>query len=401
MQKGNNFTIKGLIIISALIATLVLPSIPLCNLLGSAGFCYPVVYSQPPNSTTTPGESCDPVVYIQPRDITATPGESFSLSVIVNSCYLSIKAIKFKMTYPGSAFTFQNLIYHDLLGTNIYQRGGDNGAGLIDCRIGRGNGNILTPVEGSFVTIYFTVNSGVLPGLYEIWFESHMYNFIDSFENDKPPHCANITVATSSDELHDEPEDMPGDNNEPVGENKTSEEPFCCNCVCGDSNCDGKIDVTDLYAFMQAWGSCESCKDPRYRASIDCDENGIIDILDLGYLSQHWGVYCDCNDSDDSGVENESGPVEPTGSGPVEPTESTICHCRKGDYDRDGDVDTADYTIFESTLGSCYPDTSYKECFDFDDDGLIGLVDLYRMDKVVGTRYCDSDNCTLPWEPWP
>jgi hypothetical protein len=452
------------------------------------------------------------------------------------------------MTYPSTAFTFQNLTYHNLLGTNVYQKGGDNGAGLIDCTISRGYGNPLATVNGTLATIYFTVDSTVPQGIYQIWFENHIYDLRDSYYNDTPRHCAYINVLSSGDtsgsggdsgdtsgsggdsgdtsgsggdsgnmyEIGMQPHTFPvnqpicinvnldsyatpvrtvalkvwypssfeflggtymnllgapsqvlqvGKDNGagffnyavarleqtgnspvpidgnlmalcfgPVPEgiytlcfeceiydsttelipslgyhciNVTVEENVpddelvdddiadgqssCCNCMHGDANCDGRIDIFDLDALTQAWGSCRDCEDPRYRACIDSDNDGIIGIIDLDYLTNHWGIaYCDGEKCDDSQSQNDTYPAEPE-----------TCNYRKGDYDCDGDIDSADSAVFKDALGSCYPDLGYEECCDFDDDGCIGLVDEYWMNQVVGTTYGDCNECNLPWEQWP
>ena len=483
---------------------MVIPNTPLCDLSVSA--------------------RCNPIVQIQPRAITTNPGESFCLSILVNTCYIQTRALWFNMTYPSPAFTFQNLTYHNLLGTNVYQKGGDNGAGLIDCIISRGYRNPLAPVNGTFATIYFTVGSTVPPGVYQIWLESHIYDLRDSYYNDTPRHCANINVIASGDtsgsggdsgdmyKIDIQPRTFPanqpicinanldsysipvrtvalrvwyppsfeflegtymnllgapsqvlqvgGDNgagffnyaatrlvqtgNSPVpidgnfialcfgpvtegvytvcfeceiydastelipslgyycinvtveedvtgGEDVTDEQPPCCSCIHGDANCDCRIDIFDLDALTQAWGSCRDCGDPRYREYVDSDNDGIIGIFDLDYLTHHWGMaYSDGENCDAPCSECDTYPAEP---------ETFNCH--KGDCDCDGDVDPADSAVFKGALGSCYPDPGYKECCDFDDDGCIGLVDEYWMNKIVGTRYCECNECNPPWEPWP
>jgi len=512
MQKGKNLKIRGSIIIGILIISLVIPTVPICNLSVSA--------------------RCNPITHIQPRTIITSPGESFCLSVIVNSCYIETKGIGFKMTYPSPTFIFQNLTYHNLLGTNVWHKGGDNGAGLIDYTLGRGMGNPLTIVNGSFATIYFTVSSTAPLGIYQIWFESHIYDMRDSYNNNTPRHCANINVIASGDtsggdsgdtssdnpkidvqprtfpagqpicinvnldsydvpvrtvglrlwyppsfeflertymdllgapsqvlqvggdngagffnyavtrllqtgnspvpingnfitlcfepvpggiytvcfecEIYDPSnelipslgyqcvnvtveENVTGEENVTVEENVTGEQPPCCNCIYGDANCDCRIDIFDLDALTQAWGSCRDCGDSQYRECVDCDNDGIIGIIDLDYLTHHWGIsYCDCEKCDAPWSECDTYPAEPE-----------TCYCHKGDCDCDGDVDAADSAVFKGALGSCYPDPGYKECCDFDDDGCIGLVDDYWMDQVAGTRYCDCNDCTPPWEPWP
>ena len=139
MHKGKNLKISGYIIICVLIITLVIQGIPLCNLKVSA--------------------RCTPVVNIQPRTITASPGESFSLSIIIDSCHIEMMGLWFKMTYPSTIFSFQNLVYHNLIGEKIWKKGGDNGEGIIEYTFGRGNGNRQACVNGIFATISFTVGS--------------------------------------------------------------------------------------------------------------------------------------------------------------------------------------------------------------------------------------------------
>ena len=514
MQKRKNLKIIKYVILGALISSMVIPNTPLCNLSISA--------------------RCNPIVELQPRGVTTNPGESFCLSIHVDTCYIQTRALWFNMTYPSPAFTFQNLTYRNLLGTNVYQKGGDNGAGLIDCTISRGYGNPLSVVNGTLATIYFTVGSTVSPGIYQIWFENHIYDLRDSYYNDTPRHCANIHVIASGDmsgsggdsgdmsgsggdssdtyEIDIQPRtfqanqpicinvnldscnipvrtaalrvwyppsfefqketyvnllgtpsqvlQMGGDNGEgffnyavtrliqtsnspapidgnfitlcfgsvpegvyticfecelydsstelipslgyhciniTVEEDMTSDEditgqhPQCRSCIYGDANCDFKVDIFDLDLLSQAWGSCRDGGDPRYRECVDSDNDGIIGIFDLDNLINHWGMtYCDGEMCNPTNNENDTYPVEPE-----------TCYCYKGDYDCDGDVDSSDSAGFKDALGSCYPDHNYKECYDFDNDGCIGLVDEYWMNQVVGTRYCDSNECTPPWESWP
>ncbi len=50
----------------------------------------------------------------------------------------------------------------------------------------------------------------------------------------------------------------------------------------GDVNGDGMVNVTDLFAVMDAWGPCEGC-------SADLNGDGIVDVVDLLEVVGNWG----------------------------------------------------------------------------------------------------------------
>ncbi len=52
--------------------------------------------------------------------------------------------------------------------------------------------------------------------------------------------------------------------------------------ILGDFNCDGHVDVLDLMALLQAWGSCAGCPE-------DLNADGVVDTLDLVILLSKWG----------------------------------------------------------------------------------------------------------------
>lgn len=49
-----------------------------------------------------------------------------------------------------------------------------------------------------------------------------------------------------------------------------------------------------------------------------------------------------------------------------------------GDLDGDGDIDSADYNLFRSTLGKCSGDDGFISEADYDEDGCVTYAD-YRI----------------------
>jgi hypothetical protein len=49
----------------------------------------------------------------------------------------------------------------------------------------------------------------------------------------------------------------------------------------GDTNCDGHVDVDDLFSVIGDWGRCEGC-------STDFSKNGIVDLSDLFIVLDNW-----------------------------------------------------------------------------------------------------------------
>jgi len=302
---------------------------------------------------------------VQPRTFPAN--QPICININLDSYSIPVRTVALRVWYPSS-FEFREGTYMNLLGTpsQVLQMGGDNGAGFFNYAATRlvQTGNSPTPIDSSFIALCF---GPVTAGVYTVCLECEIY---DSSTELIPPlgyYCINVTVE----------EDVTGNEDMTDDEDVTDEQPPCCNGIPGDANCDGKIDIFDLDALTRAWGSCRDCGDPRYRECVDSDNDGIIGILDLDYLTRQWGLsYSHGENSDTPMNENDSYPAEPE-----------TMNCYKGDYDCDGDVDSADLAAFKGALGSCYPDPRYKECWDFDDDGCIGLVDDYWMNQVVGTRY--------------
>jgi len=78
--------------------------------------------------------------------------------------------------------------------------------------------------------------------------------------------------------------------------------------------------------------------------------------------------------------------------------------CRKGDVDKDGDIDIFDFYAFAQSWGSQTGQPAYNVCMDFDDppDGDVDIFDLDGFAQIWGTTYCDSPPCVAPpWNPWP
>jgi len=299
-------------------------------------------------------EDCEPKIYIQPREISVSPGESFNIDIIADSCNMGIKTASFQLTYPTD-FTIESFTYENLLGTSVLQMGtpspGDN-SGSINYAVARTDGG-ADPANGKLVNIGFRAGP---PGMYQICIEEGL--LIGSGNNPvyTPRVCANITV-----------------------------EEICCTCICGDCNCDCKIDILDLDALASAWGS--SMGDDRYRECVDCDGDGSIGVIDLDIFAGNWGkTYCDCEDCCAPWCECESCPP--------------ICYCRKGDYNQDCIIDAIDMTCFSAAYGCCIGDSCYTECFDFNDDGCVDEDDLSIITLLSGETYCDCCPCIGPWQPW-
>jgi len=78
--------------------------------------------------------------------------------------------------------------------------------------------------------------------------------------------------------------------------------------------------------------------------------------------------------------------------------------CRKGDIDKDGDIDIFDFYAFAQAWGSQTGQPTYTVCMDFDDppDGDVDIFDLDGFAQIWGTTYCDNPPCVAPpWQPWP
>ena len=66
-----------------------------------------------------------------------------------------------------------------------------------------------------------------------------------------------------------------------------------CTCRKGDYNKNCAIDLMDLLALAQAYGS--TLGDPNYQESKDFDDDGLINFLDFIEFAQVWGqTYCLC-----------------------------------------------------------------------------------------------------------
>ena len=65
--------------------------------------------------------------------------------------------------------------------------------------------------------------------------------------------------------------------------------PSCWDCPTqchADSNCDGRLDVVDIQAIMEAWQTCYG--DPGYNPCADADRDGTISMNDLSELALWW-----------------------------------------------------------------------------------------------------------------
>lgn len=52
-----------------------------------------------------------------------------------------------------------------------------------------------------------------------------------------------------------------------------------------DLNCDGIIDIEDLFIVLSEWGECPDPDD----CPADLDGNGVVDVDDLFILLANWG----------------------------------------------------------------------------------------------------------------
>jgi hypothetical protein len=53
-------------------------------------------------------------------------------------------------------------------------------------------------------------------------------------------------------------------------------------CMPGDVNCDGVVNVDDLFAVLNAWGVCDGCPE-------DLNDDGFVNVDDLFVVLNNWG----------------------------------------------------------------------------------------------------------------
>ena len=69
----------------------------------------------------------------------------------------------------------------------------------------------------------------------------------------------------------------------------------------GDTNDDGVVDVDDLLAVINGWGTCGTPPCPGDVGPIPCGGNGVIDVDDLLVVINGWGWNCLTSSFDDVG----------------------------------------------------------------------------------------------------
>jgi hypothetical protein len=57
--------------------------------------------------------------------------------------------------------------------------------------------------------------------------------------------------------------------------------------LCGDVNCDGKVDILDIATIAKAYGSYPG--HPKWNPNVDLDGNNKIDIIDIAKAAKNYG----------------------------------------------------------------------------------------------------------------
>jgi hypothetical protein len=78
-----------------------------------------------------------------------------------------------------------------------------------------------------------------------------------------------------------------------------------------------------------------------------------------------------------------------------------VCPCKKGDCDKDCDIDVFDLDILGQAWGTSNGNPRFVKCHDTNDDDIINIFDLDGFAQVWGAIYCDCLPCVAPpWTTW-
>ena len=133
------------------------------------------------------------------------------------------------------------------------------------------------------------------------------------------------------------------------------------NCLVGDGNGDGALDLTDINAVST--GMLQAIQSSPYRCELDLNQDNTVDLLDINHIATFF--------------------INKTNDG----SDLVINQCIKGDINNDGVVDLLDVQLYTTAL----TDMEDECAADFNMDGVVNLLDAGLINEFINAITSSSN----------